>query len=212
VGGDFKGLTAATDNQVQCAWTLAGRIGCGKKTSAEKTKSEWRQNQSEGEAAMGPLDIDARRKGRKAMEKKLSKDKAALVRRAFKAGAPLKKDAFLHPKVALERAQERLADLRAQMKKAKLLPGDVDAALVYCFPECEGNETHSVAVDNPDALVQLSQQGALIVGILFKQFDAELKKEFIWPYFFLLGPAAQAVMLREGERRMAMAKQGDYRA
>ena len=148
---------------------------------------------------MGPLDMDARRKGRESMEKTLNR--AALVRRAFKAGRPLKKDAFLHPKVALSRAQEMLGHLRERMTKERLDPNHVDAALVYCFPDkSESNRSHLAPLGRQDALTRLSQQGALIVGILFKQFDAELKKEFLWPYFFLLGPAAQEVMRHAGER------------
>jgi hypothetical protein len=159
---------------------------------------------------MVPLNTDARRKGREAMEAKLSANKAALVRRAFKAGRPLKKDALLHPRVALDRAQEMLGNLRERMRKEDLLPTDVDAALVYCFPESQASVSHLAPLGSPDVLTQVSQQGALIVGILFSQFDAEMKKQFYWPYFFLLGTAAQAVMRDAGEKQMV--KQGDFRA
>lgn len=168
---------------------------------------------------MVPFDASAREQGFAGMKKALKKNAAMEVRRAFRAGRPFKTDQLLHPRVALAKAREMLADLRKRMCDVRLDSADVGAELVAFIPDEKDGlndivRAQSLEQSDADILSRISDPSALITGVLFFQMDRATGTEgtrVCWPYHFLLGNKARAVMRYAGESLMASLGGGNYK-
>jgi hypothetical protein len=154
---------------------------------------------------MTPLDQDARREGRKAMEKSLTA--AARMRRRFKAGRPAKiRNDALTPLQAINRLVNEADKARGLMRDEGLEPDDVRCALIFCTPEVPGleevvryrwlpapGETRNIF----SAFDDLDRDDALFLGILWYQQDREAEGEdrhTVWVTQFMGGSKAEQML------------------
>lgn len=126
--------------------------------------------------------------------------KAAKVRRAFRAGRPLKKDRIVTPVVAIHEACILLDGLQTAMHEAGLPVEDVRAALVLTVPNAEQDWdfVHVLRVPEPAQLPDLFRRVAdveatgkvLPLGLGVWQRDREADSAVVWVQPFLTGPRA----------------------
>jgi len=166
---------------------------------------------------MGPLNQDARREGRKAMEMSLTA--AARVRRKIKAGPRMIRNEILTPIEAIKRLATKVDNARRLMREEKLSPNDIRCALIFCTPEVPGHENAFKYKWLPEIgesrdyfmseeirgyflwFEDLSYKAAILfLGILWYQEDREARAKgepgsiaFITP--FMGGPKAEKLML-----------------
>jgi len=166
---------------------------------------------------MGPLNQDARREGRKAMEMSLTA--AARVRRKIKAGPRMIRNEILTPIEAIKRLATKVDNARRLMREEKLSPNDIHCALIFCTPEVPGHENAFKYKWLPEIgesrdyfmseeirsyflwFEDLSYKAAILfLGILWYQEDREARAKgepgsiaFITP--FMGGPKAEKLML-----------------
>ena len=131
--------------------------------------------------------------------------KAAKVRRAFKAGRPLRKDRVLSPTMAIHEAcilQERL---RAAMGEADLPVEDVKTALVLMVPNYvqERDAVHVLRIPEPGELPELfrrveeiDETGGSDPGAGVWQMDRETGSAEGWIQPFLTGARAASGMAK----------------
>jgi len=136
------------------------------------------------------------RKGIRKMEKTMTA--AARVRRDFQLGRPPRPlpegqiPEPLHPSVLWQRATSALADLQKRMTDAGLRAKHVEALIVYVHRN-DPDMPHVFLLEQAGASTEQRQRDALgtfasaeviALGMLFKQYDAEAKRESIFPYLF----------------------------
>lgn len=158
---------------------------------------------------MTSLDLNARREGRKAMEKSLTA--ASRVRRSLKAGSPRRiHNVRLTHTEAILRLVTEANKARGLMRAEGLDPDDINCALIFCTPELPGFE-NSVRYKWLPAPGQTSQffdwfedeskkAALLFLGILWNQEDREARAKgedgsVSWVRQFLAGPEAERRLL-----------------
>lgn len=143
--------------------------------------------------AMVALDTNARRKGREAMEKTLTK--AAQVRRVLKGGRPrrIRNEALSLPEAALRIVQEA-NKARALMKEQGLDSNDISCAMVYCTPEVPDSPAWQYkGLPRPEKqneffgwFADLGQREAvLFLGILWQLIDRDANPQGVQVSFWL---------------------------
>ena len=99
--------------------------------------------------------------------------RAARVRRQFRLGRPPKDTLPLHPRIAWDKAESLLSDLRQRMKDAGLSPADIDAQIIG-VRDPNPNEPVFVPLKDKDEVVKiLSEPDIIAIGMIFRQHDAE---------------------------------------
>jgi hypothetical protein len=119
---------------------------------------------------------------------------AAQVRRRFRVGLgrPRKPEQLpLHPAVVWQRATEALNKFRGEMLAAGLSPKEAEAALVYVKTDAQNPVPEFLFIESPtkssdemrrDVFEVLGRDGVAALGLVFRQFDNQLKKEAYFPY------------------------------
>jgi hypothetical protein len=131
--------------------------------------------------------------------------RATKVRRALKAGRPLKKDREVTPRVAIHEGCILLEKLRDAMRAAELPEEDVRAAVVLMVPNylAARDAVHVLRIPEPDELPALFRRAAeiengdrvLTLGLGIWQRDGEAESATGWIQPFLTGQrAANALM------------------
>lgn len=136
--------------------------------------------------------------------------RASLARRQFRLGRPPKPGDVLplHPHVVWRRALDALQSFRVMMLMAGLEREHVSAAIV--FIEQANPETPRVLLVEQEgktqeecekaALGQLFRPDTIAIGMIFRQFDAQQKKQIIFPYQFTgLSEGAIALLRKAAE-------------
>lgn len=126
--------------------------------------------------------------------------KAAKVRRALKAGRPLRKDREVTPRVAIHEGCILLEKLREAMREAELPEEDVRAALVLMAPHyvAERDAVHVLRIVESEELPALfrrvveieNSERVMTLGLGIWQRDREAESTAGWIQPFLTGQRA----------------------
>jgi len=143
------------------------------------------------------------KKGVKKMEKNMSP--AARVRRDFRLGRPPKGQLPLHPRVAWEKADSLLTDLRKRMQEAGLRMDHVKGEIV-AIRDNDPDEPVFVSVAKQEAAIEtLSAPNIIALGCVFRQFDEQMKQgATFFVQFTGLSERGLAVLKKAAEKRNAV--------
>ncbi len=132
--------------------------------------------------------------------------RAAKVRRALKAGRPLRKDRAVTPRVAIHEGCILLEKLRDAMHEAELPKEDVRAAVVFMVPHYvpSRDAVHVLRIPEPEELPDLfkfvsdledsARVHALGLGIWIRDREAGSATGWIQP--FLIGQRATTALTK----------------
>jgi hypothetical protein len=120
---------------------------------------------------------------------------AARVRRAFKAGRPIKKDQMLNGLSGLAIATQQLKELRAAMEQAGLNPKHAVAWLVLTHP-VTGPERLLVTPSRvEERFALLAHPDTTSLGVAFGQYDESLGEKFFWEKYFRMDVESRKVVV-----------------